>query len=790
MANLGTVELARGLFKLSTGKLARQADSAIIVTYGETLVLCTVARSEAEDIDYFPLTVDFEEKYYATGKIPGGFMKREGRPSEDAVLSARMIDRPIRPLFPRFYQERLHVVVTVLSADQDHLPAMAGLLGASTALMASKAPFLGPVAGVRVGRVNGEFVINPNLEQRGQSDMDIVVAGTKDAILMLEGRMSETPEKDAHTAIEFAHTHIKELIKFQEDFLKLLPVEKLAVSEPENLKELKEILKKRVGNRFEEIRKPMTKLEREALADSIKEEILEQLIEEKKAKGIAEDELDAYAKVAKTAYEDLFEEFVRLTTLKTKSRVDGRKAEDLRKITCEVGLLPRVHGSSLFTRGETQSLGAVTLGTSKFDEQIIDRMLQEGTQRFMLHYNFPPYSVGETGRLGAPGRREIGHGKLAENSVSYVLPSEEEFPYVIRVVSEILESNGSSSMATVCSSTLALMDAGVPIKKPVAGIAMGLVMESDEFMVLTDLAGYEDSMGDMDFKLAGTREGLTGFQLDIKLHGISPKILWAAMQQALEARIKILDLIEATIPVPRAKLSQHAPVLEVMPINPEKIGAIIGPGGKTIRKIIAETGAEVDINDEKANVKISGPNLEAVQKARQRIEQLTEDLDVGNVYEGKVVRIEKFGAFVELPNGTNGLVRVQDLSAMTGKFVKRVEDAVKMGDMLKVEVAEIDDMGRANLRIYTERKPVKVGDTFIGTVSGTTDFGAFVDLEEAGVRGLIHISKLSEGYVEKVEDVVKVGDRVAVEVLKIEQGKYSLKRIAQPGEQNQKKHQA
>ncbi len=782
MANLGTKELARGLFKLSTGKLARQADSAIIVTYGETMVLCTVSRSEAEDIGYFPLTVDFEEKYYATGKIPGGFLKREGRPSEDAVLSARMIDRPIRPLFPRFYQERLHVVITVLSADQDHLPTIAGLLGASTALMASKAPFLGPLAGVRVGRVNGEFIANPNAEQRAQSDMDIIVAGTKSAILMLEGKMKEVPEKEAHAAIEFAHARIKELIAFQEDFLKLLKIEKLEIPEPENLKELKEKVKKRVGARFEEIRKPMSKLEREAHADSIKEEIIEKIIEEKKATGMDKDELEAYEKVAKAAYDDLFEEFVRMTTLKQKVRVDGRKHEDLRQITCEVGLLPRVHGSSLFTRGETQSLGAVTLGTSKFDEQLIDRMMQEGSQRFMLHYNFPPYSVGETGRLGAPGRREIGHGKLAENSVVHVLPTEEEFPYVIRVVSEILESNGSSSMATVCSSTLALMDAGVPIKKPVAGIAMGLIMEGDEFLVLTDLAGYEDSMGDMDFKLAGTSDGLTGFQLDIKLHGISPKILWATMLQAREARLKILEAITQAIPTPRSKLSQHAPMLEVVPINTEKIGTIIGPGGKMIRKIIAETGAEVDIDDEKACVKISGPNMEAVQKARKWIEQLTEDLAVGNVYEGKVVRIEKFGAFVELPNGTNGLVRVQDLSAYAGKFIKRVEDAVKMGDVLKVEVAEIDDMGRANLQVYTERKPVKVGDTFTGTVSGTTDFGAFVDLDEAGVRGLIHISKLSEGYVEKVEDVVKVGDRVAVEILKIEQGKYSLKRVSGPGE--------
>jgi len=463
--------------------------------------------------------------------------------------------------------------------------------------------------------------------------------------------------------------------------------------------------------------------------------------------------------------------------------MDGRRAEELRPISCEVGLLPRVHGSALFTRGETQSLGTVTLGTSSLDEQIIDRMLEEGRERFMLHYNFPPYSVGEAGRMGPPGRREIGHGNLAKNALKAVIPSEDEFPYIIRVVSEILESNGSSSMATVCSSSLALMDAGVPIKKPVAGIAMGLLTHNSDYMILTDLAGYEDHFGDMDFKLAGTRDGLTGFQMDTKIHGITLQIAKETMLQARAARLQILDIMNKTLSAPRPTLSRFAPILEVIPIDPEKIGLVIGPGGKTIRALQAETQTEIDIDDEKNVVKISGHSAELVRQARERIEQMTEEIAVGNRYTGKVTRIEKFGAFVELPNGVQGLIRISDLS---DRYVKKVEDVVKIGDTVNVEVIEVDEMNRINLKLIRDKAApspaaIKVGDVLTGKIVGLADYGAFVETE-AGVRGLIHISQLADGYVERVEDVVKVGDPVIVEVIRIDkEGRYSFKRLAKEG---------
>lgn len=782
----GVVEVQRGPWKLSTGRVARQADAAVLVEYGETVVLVTVTRGEAENLDYFPLTVDFEEKFYATGKIPGGFLKREGRPSEAAVLSARMIDRPIRPLFPPHYREKVHIVATVLSADTEHCPSVAGLLGASTALMMSGAPFEGPIAGVRVGRLHGQLVANPSDAELEQSDMEIIVAGTKEKILMVEGAMREVPEEEVLEALAFAQGEIRNLIALQEEFLaKLPPPEKVQPEPAPDTSELRDALRSLVWDRFESLRGPgMTKLQREAKADAIRDEAIEKILAEKQAAGVTDAAgLEMLKKQLTEIFTELLEEFVRVSTLTTKIRMDGRRADELRPISCEVGLLPRVHGSALFTRGETQSLGTVTLGTSSLDEQIIDRMLEEGRERFMLHYNFPPYSVGEAGRMGPPGRREIGHGNLAKNALKAVIPSEDEFPYIIRVVSEILESNGSSSMATVCSSSLALMDAGVPIKKPVAGIAMGLLTHNSDYMILTDLAGYEDHFGDMDFKLAGTRDGLTGFQMDTKIHGITLQIAKETMLQARAARLQILDIMSKTLSAPRPHLSRFAPILEVIPIDPEKIGLVIGPGGKTIRALQAETQTEIDIDDEKNVVKISGHSAELVRQARERIEQMTEEIAVGNRYTGKVTRIEKFGAFVELPNGVQGLIRVSDLS---DRYVKKVEDVVKIGETVNVEVIEVDEMNRINLRLIRDKAApspaaIKVGDVLTGKIVGIADYGAFVETD-AGVRGLIHISQLADGYVERVEDVVKVGEPVIVEVIRIDkEGRYSFKRLAKEG---------
>jgi polyribonucleotide nucleotidyltransferase len=778
----GVVEVQRGPWKLSTGKVARQADAAVLVEYGETVVLVTVTRGEAENLDYFPLTVDFEEKFYATGKIPGGFLKREGKPSEAAILSARMIDRPIRPLFLPNYREKVHIVATVLSADNEHCPSIAGLLGASAALMMSAAPFQGPIAGVRVGRINGQLVANPSDAELEQSDMNIIVAGNKEKILMVEGSMNEVPEEEVLEALAFAQGEIRNLIALQEEFLaKLPPREKVQPAPAPDTSALRDALRALVWDQFESLRGPgMTKLQREAKADAIRDEAIEKILAEKQAAGVTDPaELETLKKQLTEIFTELLEEFVRVSTLTTKIRMDGRRAEELRPIWCEVGLLPRVHGSAIFTRGETQSLGTVTLGTSSLDEQIIDRMLEEGRERFMLHYNFPPYSVGEAGRMGPPGRREIGHGNLAKNALKAVIPSEDEFPYIIRVVSEILESNGSSSMATVCSSSLALMDAGVPIKKPVAGIAMGLLTHNSDYMILTDLAGYEDHFGDMDFKLAGTRDGLTAFQLDVKIHGITLQIAKETMLQARAARLQILDIMDKTLSAPRPHLSRFAPILEVIPIDPEKIGLVIGPGGKTIRALQAETDTEIDIDDEKNVVKIAGRSAEMVRKARERIEQMTEDVAVGNRYTGKVTRIEKFGVFVELPNGMQGLIRLADLS---DRPVKKPEEVVKLGETVTVEVIEVDELNRVNLKLVDQKAPaVKVGDVLVGKIVGLADYGAFVETE-AGVRGLIHISQLADGYVERVEDVVKVGDPVLVQVIRIDkEGRYAFKRLGKAG---------
>jgi polyribonucleotide nucleotidyltransferase len=782
MVNPSIVRHSEGPFTLETGRMAKQSDGSVVVTFGETTLLATVNRSPVEeDIDYFPLTVDYEEKFYAGGKIPGGFFKREGRPSEAAVLYARMIDRPIRPLFPDGYREAVHVVVTVLSADKDHRPEIAGLLAASSALLLSSVPFLGPVAGARVGLIDGQLVCNPTAEQLATSTMDIVVAGTEHAVTMVEGEMKEIPEEQVIEAVKLAHREIQRLTRFQKEFAQKItpPKPKVETALRPELQALREELRGHLGQRLDELWGPMKKLQREALADQIRDEAIEKLLSAKLTQNpeLSDVEQATLKNTLASLFQEILREHVRQQTLRRKIRMDGRRPEELRPIHCEVGVLPRVHGSALFTRGETQSLGTCTLGTTRQDEQIIDLMLEEGRKRFMLHYNFPPYSVGETGRMGPPKRREIGHGHLAETALQHMLPSEEEFPYIIRLVSEILESNGSSSMASVCSGSLALMDAGVPIKRAVAGIAIGLIEEGSDALILTDIAGFEDGFGDMDFKVAGTREGLTAFQLDVKSTGISEELMAQAMAQARRARLQILEAMAAVLPAPKPQLSKYAPLLEIFKIHPEKIGVVIGPGGKMIRKILSETGTEIDIEDD-GTVKISGPNAESVQAARAQIEQITKEIEVGDRFHGKVARIERFGAFVEIKPGVQGLVHVSDLS---DKYVKRVEDVVKLGDELDVEVIEVDPMGRVNLKRVIERKPIHVGERYPGKVKGIADYGAFVEFNE-GESGLIHISALSEtARVQRVEDVVKVGDAVTVEVIRIdEKGRYGLKLIQAP----------
>jgi len=797
------IEANEGPFRLEAGKVARQADGSVLVTFGDTKVLATATRGEAENLDYFPLTVDYEEKFYAGGKIPGGFFKREGKPSERAILNARQIDRPIRPLFPRGYREKVHIVVTVLSADRDHPPGVAGILGASTALLLSPIPFTTPVAGVRVGRADGRLITNPSAAEREESDMDVVIAGTKEAVTMVEGSMKELPEEEVVEAIELAHSEIKRLCEFQERFVSQAPTEKLEVAAPE-LERLKEKLAPAIGDRFTELRPAPDKLARELLIRDIKEEAIAQVLEESALTDPVE-ALELERNLAE-AFELLLKEYIRRTTLEGGVRIDNRSPEEIRPLSIEVGILPRVHGSALFTRGETQALGTCTLGTTRQDEQIIDRMLEEGRKRFMLHYNFPPYSVGETGRMGPPKRREIGHGHLAENALRAVLPPEEEFPYIIRVVSEILESNGSSSMATVCSSSLAMMDAGVPLRRPVAGIAMGLIEEGSQHVILTDILGIEDHYGDMDFKVAGTHRGVTAFQLDVKTGGLSRDLLEEALAQAHQARMAILDRMEEVLPTPRPGLSPYAPMLEVIHVHPDKLGLVIGPGGRTIRRITEETETEIDIEDD-GTVKISGPNRESVEQAIATVKELTEELEVGRRYQGKVTRIERYGAFVELKNGVRGLVHVSDLAE---GYVKNVTDIVKLGDEVTVEVIAINEMGRPDFRRIPEegeevhaaprrerprrdrsqprrgergqahpsgREP-QPGEVLTGTVKNTTDFGAFVELDEGNKVGLIHISELSDGYVRRVEDVVRPGDRVAVKVLKLDnRGRIYLKRV-------------
>ncbi|WP_428908617.1 polyribonucleotide nucleotidyltransferase [Niallia sp. Krafla_26] len=667
------------------GQLAKQANGAVLVRYGDSAVLSTATASkEAKNVDFFPLTVNYEERLYAVGKIPGGFIKREGRPSEKAILASRLIDRPIRPLFADGFRNEVQVVSLILSVDQDCSTEMAAMFGSSLALSVSDIPFEGPIAGVIVGRIDGQFVINPTVEQLEKSDIHLTVAGTKDAINMVEAGADEVPEETMLEAIMFGHDEIKRLIAFQEQIVAEIGKEKMEVVLAEVDAELESEVRDICETEMIQAIQVQEKHAREEAIKKVKDEVLAKYQENE-----AEDEV---IKQVNQILDKLVKGEVRRLITEEKIRPDGRKADEIRPLSSEVGLLPRTHGSGLFTRGQTQALSICTLGALG-DVQILDGLGLEEEKRFMHHYNFPNFSVGETGPMRGPGRREIGHGALGERALSAVIPDEKEFPYTIRLVAEVLESNGSTSQASICAGTLAMMDAGVPIKAPVAGIAMGLVKSGEHYTILTDIQGMEDHLGDMDFKVAGTAKGVTALQMDIKIEGLSREILEEALQQAKTGRMQILESMLSTIQKPREQLSAFAPKILTMKINPDKIRDVIGPSGKQINKIIEETGVKIDIEQD-GTVFISSTNEEMNQKAKQIIEDIVREVVVGQLYLGKVKRIEKFGAFVEIFQGKDGLVHISELAE---ERVGKVEDVVKIGDEMLVKVIEIDKQGRVNL---------------------------------------------------------------------------------------------
>ncbi|MDT2831222.1 polyribonucleotide nucleotidyltransferase [Vagococcus carniphilus] len=670
------------------GQLAKQANGAVLVRYGDTVVLtAAVASKQAKDVDFFPLTVNYDEKMYAVGKVPGGFIKREARPSETATLTARLIDRPIRPMFADGFRNEVQVTNVVMSVEQDCPPQMAAMLGSSLALCVSDIPFNGPIAGVDVGRVNGEYVINPTVEQLEVSDIELTVAGTKDAINMVESGAKEVSEEDMLGALLFGHAEIKRLVAFQEEIAKEIGKEKMEISLLQIDEDLEKEINEAYKTRMVEAIQTEEKLAREDNIDALKEEIIASY-EEK----FAEDaELAKWMKEVRQILENMEKNEVRRLITIDKVRPDGRKIDEIRPLDSEIGLLPRVHGSGLFTRGQTQALTTCTLAPLG-EHQIIDGLGIEESKRFIHHYNFPQFSVGSTGPSRGPGRREIGHGALGERALAQVIPSEEDFPYMIRLVSEVLESNGSSSQASICGGTLALMHAGVPIKAPVAGIAMGLVMDDDNYTILTDIQGMEDHLGDMDFKVAGTKAGITALQMDIKIEGITEQILTEALAQAKKARMEILANLTATIAEPNKELSKYAPKIEMIQINPDKIKTVIGKGGETINKIIEETEVKIDI-DQEGNVSIAHSDQERIDRAIEIIKELVREVEVGQVYLAKVVRIEKFGAFVNLFGNKDALVHI---SQFAHERVNKVEDVVKMGDEILVKVTEIDKQGRVN----------------------------------------------------------------------------------------------
>jgi polyribonucleotide nucleotidyltransferase len=679
-------EWGRHKLTVEYGEMAKQANGAVLVRYGETVVLSTATASkEPRDLPFFPLTVAYEEKLYAAGKIPGGFNKREGRPSEEATLTSRLIDRPIRPLFPDGYRNDVQVMSIVLSVDPNASPQMAAMLGSSLALGVSDIPFDGPIAGVTVGLIDGEFIINPSTDELEHSEIELQVAGTKDAVNMVEAGAKEVSEETMLKAIMFGHESIRKMVEFQQEILDELNVEKRVFEQPETDADLKREMEEKAQSLglYDAIQDPDKKSREDAISEA-KKRILETLDE-------TDENYEEIHAEASAIVEKLLKEEVRRLITEEKVRPDGREPAEIRPLNSQAGILPRAHGSGLFTRGQTQALSICTLGALG-EHQIIDGLGVDENKRFMHHYNFPNFSVGETGPIRGPGRREIGHGALGERALYQVIPNENEFPYTIRLVSEVLESNGSSSQASICGSTLALMDAGVPIKAPVAGIAMGLVMKGDQYTILSDIQGMEDALGDMDFKVAGTENGITAIQMDIKIEGLSEDILREALAQARGGRQEILDNMLATISEPRAELSKYAPKVEIMHIKPDKIRDVIGPGGKKINEIIDETGVKLDIEQD-GTVFIGHSDASMIERAKEIIKDLTRVAEVGEIYMAEVRRIEKFGAFVQLFPGKDALVHISQLDTSR---VGKVEDVVKIGDKFLVKVTNIDNQGRVN----------------------------------------------------------------------------------------------
>jgi polyribonucleotide nucleotidyltransferase len=685
MVQVVTTEINGRTLSIETGRVANQASGAVLVQYGETIVLVTVVSSNEirEGIDFLPLTVDYQEMAYAAGKIPGSFFRREiGRPSEKETLTSRLIDRPLRPLFPKGYRNETQVIATVLSVDQENDPDVLAMVGASAALEVSDIPFNGPIAGIRVGRVNGELILNPTSTQLLDSDINLIVAGSREAVVMVEGGAKEVSEEDLVQAVFYGHRGIQDILDLQKKLAQAVGNTKKVFPVPAE----DEALKTRV---FDLARQPL--LEALALNAKIDRQNRIQAIQEDLVQKLTAEDQDLKKGIIKF-FEELERQLIRDMILRKKTRIGGRTYQEVRPISCDVAILPRTHGSALFTRGETQALAVTTLGTSS-DEQRIDSLNGESFKSFMLHYNFPPFSVGEARMLRGPGRREIGHGALAERALKPLLPSSDDFPYTIRIVSEILESNGSSSMATVCGASLSLMDAGVPIKSHVAGVAMGLIMEQGEVAVLTDILGDEDHCGDMDFKVTGTENGVTALQMDIKIQGVTQEIMGQALRQAREGRLSILKLMNQTIQQPRTSISEYAPKITTIEINPEKIREVIGPGGKVIRSIVAETGAKIEVEDS-GKVIIASSDSKSVDRAIAMIKEIVQEVEIGQLYMGKVIKIMDFGAFVEILPGTEGLVHISQLD---NQHVKKVTDVLKEGDEVLVKVLEVDRQGKIRL---------------------------------------------------------------------------------------------